>query len=110
MKRVPKTPTKSKEIIPVEFVPMTHAFEPQVEVQATRDISGWVDRGRRSGKKIKWNVRDGDIGYLDIQTARQFEAKGYVRITGGKELIKNMSDDERAEIMSEVTTIGMPNG
>ena len=102
-------PRKKKNIDPVEFVPIQEVFKPQVEVRATRDINGWVDRGKSSGKKIKWSIKSGDIGYLDIDTARQFEVKGYVEITHGKDLIPPVSDDERAEILSTMTVIGVSN-
>jgi hypothetical protein len=95
---MPKKPDK-----PVEFISVNEAFKPQIEVRATRDFNGWVDRERR----IKWTISKGSIGYLDIDKAREFQVKGYVDILQGHDLIAPVSDDERAEIMSTVQVIGV---
>lgn len=95
---------------PVQFVSVDRAFDhAQIEVQATRDISGWVDRGRG----IKWNIPRGATGYVPIEIARQWQVKGYCRVLGGAELLKPVSVDEEAEILSDVTNITLgvnPNG
>jgi hypothetical protein len=85
---------------PVKFVTVEQAFKPQVKVVATRDFSGWADRQRR----IKWHIGKGKIGCIDEDKAREFAIKGYVEILDGT--IKPYSEDEAAEILSTVTTIG----
>jgi hypothetical protein len=93
---------------PVKIVSPEAAFAKQVKVRATRDFNGWVDRGDRSGKPVKWALARGRIGYMDEAHAREFAAKGYVEILDGK--VRPVSSDELAEFRSQMTTIGVPNG
>ena len=93
---------------PVKIVRSSEAFQPQVKVRATRDLNGWVDRGGRSGRPVKWAIPQGRLGFLDADRAREFAAKGYVEIIEGK--IKPVSPSELEEYRSQMTTIGVPNG
>jgi hypothetical protein len=101
---------RNKEIEPIRFVPVEQVFKPQVKVRATRDLSGWVDRGKKSGRRVKWEIPHGRIGCLDEDKAREFMAKGFVEIIDGT--IKPVSEGEAEEFLSTVTTIslGDPNG
>lgn len=90
---------------PITFVPVEKVFKPQVKVRATRDLNGWADRGKTSGKRVKWSIAEGRIGCLDEDKAREFQAKGYVEILDGT--IKPVSEDEAAEYLSTVTTISL---
>jgi hypothetical protein len=106
------TRARKPELKPVKFVAVERAFKPQVKVRATRDMSGWVDRGEKTGRRVKFHIGKGRIGLMDAEHAREFAAKGYVEILEGGEQIKPVSEDEAAEILSTVTTIslGEPNG
>ena len=98
------TPRARKpELKPVKFVAVERAFKPMVKVRATRDTSGWVNRERRT----KWSMRMGQVCYLDAEHAREFQIKGYVEILEGGEQIKPVSEDEAADILSNVTVIGL---
>lgn len=99
-----------KELEPVRFVTVEQVFQPQVKVMATRDLSGWADRGDKSGKRVKWHIGIGRVGHLDADVAREFNAKGFVEILEGE--VKPVSEAEMAEFLSQVTTIsvGGPNG
>lgn len=90
----------------ITFVEPREVFKPMVAVVAKKDISGWANRDR----KVKWSMSAGTKYYLDRETARKFMVKNYVY--GPPGILDDVSDDERAEIMSEVTIIGMgvPNG
>lgn len=95
---------RRRALEPIRFVPVSQAFEAQVRVQATRDLSGWVNRDRR----VKWEIGKGRVGYLNASTAREFEVKGYVRILAGD--VVPVSEDEAAEILSTTTTISLGAG
>jgi len=92
---------RRRELEPITFVSVERVFQPQVKVRATRDLNGWADRQKR----VKWHIGSGRIGYLDSDVARQFQVKGYVQILEGD--VKPVSDDERAEILSTMTVIGL---
>ncbi len=91
---------RPKEIQPVKFVAVERAFKPQVKVRATRDLNGWVSRDRR----VKFHIGKGRIGFIDEDKAREWQVKGFVEILAGD--IKPVSEDEAAEFLSTVTTIG----
>lgn len=86
---------------PITFVPVEQVFKPQVKVRATRDMSGWADRGKR----VKWSIPQGRIGCLDEDKAREFQAKGFVEILEGE--IRPVSEAEREEFLSQVHVIGL---
>lgn len=86
-----------RELHPVTFAQVD--WQPQVKVKFTRDINGWLDRDR----SIKWHFAAGSTHMVDEQHAVEFISKGYA--TG--ELPRHVSDDERAEIRSVMTTIGL---
>lgn len=85
-----------------DFVPVTFAavdWQPQVQVTFTKDVTGWLNRDRR----IKWHFAAGSTHMVDEQHAVEFITKGYA--TG--QLPRKVSDDEKAEIRSVMTTIGL---
>lgn len=84
-------------LAPITFQP-TH-WQPQVRVTFTRDVNGWLDRDR----SIKWHFAAGSSHMVDEQHAVEFIVKGYA--TG--ELPRPVSADERAEIRSVITVIGL---
>jgi hypothetical protein len=84
---------------PLKFVTPSEAFEPQVEVRMLKDVTGWVDRGRRE----KFHLGAQRTYMVDEQTAVEFITKGYA----AGELPREVSEDERAEIRSVMTTIGV---
>jgi hypothetical protein len=92
---------RKPELKPVQFVAVERAFKAQVKVRALKDISGWVNRDRR----VKFHIGAGRFGHLDEDKAREWAVKGYVEIIEGE--IKPVSEDEAAEILSTVTTIGL---
>jgi hypothetical protein len=96
----------------VEFVPIEDVLEPQVEVTALSDISGWVtDKGVLGPKYLaeenrrKISLKAGEKYYVDEKTARSWTAKGFVTPT--EEFKQPLSEDEVAEYRSELTTLGM---
>lgn len=91
---------------PVRFVPVERAFKPEIRVRALHDLNGWVSRKDR----IKWEMSAGQIGTLDIDTARAFQVKGYVQILDGA--VKPVSEMEAAELLGEkqTVTLGAPDG
>ena len=86
-----------RELNPITFVPVN--WEPQVEVTFTRDVNGWVDHGKR----LKWSFAKGSTHMVDEQHAVEFIVKGYATGT----LPRSVSDDEKAELRSVMTTIGL---
>lgn len=96
---------RRRELEPIRFVPVERVFKPQVKVRATRDLSGWVDRGKKSGKRVKWAIPAGRIGCMDEDHAREYAVKGYVEILDGT--IKPVSEGEAAEMLASVTTISL---
>jgi hypothetical protein len=98
---LPNFQRRREKLEPITFVPVSKAFEPQIRVQALRDINGWVDKRERK----KWHIGRHQVGMLNEKTAREFEVKGYVRILEGD--VKPVSEDEAAEMLSTVTTITM---
>ena len=97
---------RPKTIQQVKFVAVEAVFKPQVKVRATRDMTGPVPGASRT----QWRIGAGRIGYLDEDKAREFQAKGYVEILDGE--VKPVSEDEAAEFLSTMTTIGLgdPDG
>ena len=96
---LPNFRQRRQKLEPVRFVPVAKAFKAQIQVQAVRDLNGWVSHERR----LKWAVKKNQVFYLDEDKAREFETKGYVRIVNGE--IQPVSEDEAAEILSTSTTI-----
>lgn len=86
---------------PVTFLPVEQVFSPQVKVRATRDINGWADRKR----KQKWSIAAHSVVYLDHDTARAFQVKGYVEVLDGT--IEPVSEGEAAHILSSVTNLSL---
>jgi len=77
-------------------------WQPQVKVKFTRTVTGWLDRDAR----VKWEFHAGSEHYVDEEHAVEFIVKGYA--TG--ELPRPVSEDERAELRSVMTTIGLGTG
>lgn len=92
---------KPKTIQPITFVPVERAFKPQIKVRALRDLNGHVDRDRR----VKFHIGSGRIGFIDEDTARIWQAKGYVEILDGT--VKPVTPDELAELTSKDSTISL---
>lgn len=88
-----------RKLQPIRFVPVAQAFAPQVEVRFAQDVTGWVDRGR----KQRYHFNGGCSYRIDEQLAVEFITKGYCQ----GELPRAVSDDERDDIRSAITTIGM---
>lgn len=88
---------KRKELFPVEFAPVD--WQPQVEVQFTHDVTGWLDRDRN----VRFHFQAGGKAMVDEQHAVEFITKGYAIGI----LPRAVSDDERAQIRSVMTTIGL---
>lgn len=88
------------------FVTVDQVFKPQVKVRALHSLSGWADRDR----KVKWEIAKGSIGCLDEDTAREFQAKGFIEILEGS--VKPVSEAEAAEFLSQIKQVGLgvPNG
>jgi hypothetical protein len=95
---------RRKQLEPIQFVPVSKAFDPQIKVRALRDLNGWVNEDRR----VKWSIGRNQIGFLNESKAREFEVKGYIEIITGK--VIPVSEDEAAEMLSTVTTISMGAG
>lgn len=85
------------ELHPVEFQPVN--WQPQVQVTFTRDVNGYLNRDQR----IKWHFAKGTTHMVDEQHAVEFIVKGYATGT----LPREVSEDERAELRSVMTTIGL---
>jgi hypothetical protein len=83
----------------VKFVRPQDAFTPQAAVTMTRDVNGWIDRK----KGLKWGLQAGQTYFIDQDKAAEFITKGYA--TG--ELPRTVSEDEKAEWMSQVQTISL---
>ena len=86
--------------IPVTFEPVHKVFTPQRMIRMTRDVNGWVSHDQRK----KWNLGYGREYAIDEDKAREFVIKGYAIPVGWEVTV---SDDERAEVMSTVTTISL---
>ena len=82
---------------PITF--QTVNWQPQIQVTFTRDVNGWLDRTNQ----IKWSFRTGQTVMIDAEHALEFIIKGYC--TG--QLPRPVSDNEQAEIRSNMTIIGM---
>jgi len=98
--RAKRRKARAKTIKPIRFVAVEHVFEPLIKVRALRDVSGWASRDKR----IKYALGNGRIGFVDEQTAREWQVKGHIEIVSGD--VKPVSPDEAAEILSTLTTIG----
>lgn len=88
---------RKESLRPVEFKPVN--WQPQVEVTFTRDVNGWLDHDNR----VKWHFAAGSKHMVDEEHAVEFITKGYA--TGV--LPRVVSEDEKAEIRSVMTTIGL---
>lgn len=97
----PPRKKRAPRVQPVRFIPVERVFKPQIKVRALHTLNGWVDRR----KKIKWEIHAGQVGCVDEDKAREWVAKGYAEILDGT--IKPISEDEAAEYLSQVTTIGL---
>jgi hypothetical protein len=86
-----------KELYPVEFKPVN--WEPQVEVTFTQDVTGWLDHDKR----VRFHFQAGKSYHVDEQHAVEFIVKGYATGT----LPRQVSENERADIRSVMTTIGL---
>lgn len=92
-----KNQQRRESLKPVRFEPVN--WQPQVQVKFTRTVTGWLDRDKR----VKWEFHAGTTHMIDEQHAVEFIVKGYA--TG--ELPRAVSDDEKAELRSNMTTIGL---
>lgn len=92
-----KNRQRKEAMAPITFQPINWA--PQVQVTFTRDVNGWLSRDKR----IKWHFAAGSTHMVDEQHAVEFIVKGYAQ----GELPRKVSGDERAEIRSVMTTIGL---
>jgi len=92
-----KNRQRKESLKPVQF--QTVNWKPQVEVTFTRDVNGWLDQDKR----IKWHFAAGSTHMVDEEHAVEFIVKGYA--TG--ELPREVSEDEKAELRSVMTTIGL---
>ncbi len=88
---------RKRAMTAITFQPVQ--WTPQVQVKFTRDVNGWLDRDRR----IKWHFAAGSTHMVDEQHATEFIVKGYA--TG--DLPRSVSEDEKAEIRSVITVIGL---
>lgn len=84
----------------VQFLPVKKAFKPQRLIRMNRDTNGWVSQADRR----KWSLQDGKEYAIDEDKAREFVIKGYAEPIGWKPIF---SEDEKAEMMSSVTTISL---
>lgn len=105
MSPAPKTSTRRKarpkEVQPIKFVPVERAFKAQIKFLPNRDLNGWVDRTRR----IKFHAPANRVTFLDEDTARVWQAKGYGQILDGT--VTPVSPDELAELTSNDSTISL---
>lgn len=101
MFNLPNFERRRRKLDPVRFVPVAQVFKPQIKVRALKDINGYAARDR----KIKYQIGHGRVGYLDDDTAREWQVKGYIEILEGT--VRPVSEDEAAEILSTVTTIAL---
>lgn len=88
-----------RDFRPVTFAAVSDAFKPEVTIRFKKDVSGWVNRDR----KIRFHFNAGRTYMVDRETAVQMIVKGYA--TG--ELPRQVSDDERADIRSAMSTISL---
>lgn len=88
---------RKEALQPITFQPAN--WQPQVKVTFTRDVNGWLNRDKR----IKWHFAAGSSHMVDEQHAVEFIVKGYA--TG--DLPRSVSEDEKAELRSVITVIGM---
>ena len=94
-----KNRQRKESLTPVEFQPVP--WQPQVEVTFTRDVNGWLSTD--PDDRVKWHFAAGSTHMIDEEHAVEFIVKGYA--TG--ELPRPVSEDEKAEIRSVMTTIGL---
>jgi hypothetical protein len=87
----------NRQVVPIRLEPVN--WQPQVRVTFTRDVCGWLDRERG----LKFQFGAGRTYLIDEQHAVEFIVKGYA--TG--ELPRPVSDDEAAELRSQMVTIGL---
>ena len=100
MVNLPNFTLRRRRLQAVEFVTAEKAFKPQRMIRMRKDVSGWVSREDRR----KWELSYGREYAIDEDKAREFCIKGYA-VPVGWEVVA--SDDERAEILSTVTIIGL---
>lgn len=92
-----KNRQRKESLRPVRFEPVN--WQPQVQVTFTRDVNGWLDRDQC----VKWHFSAGSTHMVDEQHAVEFIVKGYATGT----LPRTVSQDEKDEIRSVITVIGM---
>jgi hypothetical protein len=92
-------PRRRAQPKPLKFVPIERAFKPQIKILAKLDINGPVAPG------IKFHLPAGQVGFIDEDVARVWQAKGYVEILEGT--VKPVSPDELAELTSKDATISL---
>jgi hypothetical protein len=100
MVNVPNFSLRRRKVRPITFVPAEQVFKPQRMVRMTKDVNGYVAPGDRR----KWELSYGREYAIDEDKAREFVIKGYC-VPVDWEVVA--SEDERAEILSNVTIIGL---
>ena len=99
MVMLPNFIRRRQKLKEIRFEPASKVFKPQRMIRMTRDVNGWVSLADRR----KWSLSAYKEYAIDEDKAREFCIKGYA-IPVGWEV--QVSDDERAEMMSTVTIIG----
>lgn len=100
MVNLPNFTLRRRRLDRAEWVTAEAAFKPQRMVRMKQDVSGWVSPEIRK----RWSLSYGKEYAIDEDKAREFVIKGYA-IPVGWEV--DASDDERAEVLSTVTRIGL---
>jgi hypothetical protein len=100
-KRRPAAAKKRYDPVVVKFVPIERAFKAQIKVRALLDVNGWLSRERG----IKFEIPKGKVGFIDADTARVWQAKGYIQILEGE--VKPVSPDELAELTKNDASISL---
>lgn len=100
-KKRPRPQKKRREFDVVKFVPVERAFKPQIKVKALLDITGWLDRD----KGIKFRIGMGRVGFVDADSARIWQAKGYITILEGE--VEPVSEDELYELSKDDAKISL---
>lgn len=95
---------KAKVPLVVEFLPVQEVFKPQRYIRMLKDVSGWVNKDKLTGKK--WHFNTGQEYYVDADVADEFIIKGYAK----GDLSRKYSADEIAEIRAQVQNIALPQG
>lgn len=99
---IPSFGRKRALLEPVQFVPISKAFEPQVEVVMHNDVSGWL---KKKSDRLRFSFSAGKRYTISEAKAREFVAKGYASYVDPRN--DDISDDERAEFKSQVTVLSL---